>query len=81
MQDFKLPISTNVKESVQLNIPLDKATRRELIRETVTCVSAHVGESVTPKYFEEVTKELCEKVALLKYGKPPLWPEEVEFHY
>ena len=81
LQDFKLPSSANVRESVQLNISLDEATRRELIRETVTCVSAHVGVSVIPKHFEEVAKQLFEKVALLKDEKPPLWPEEVEFPY
>ena len=81
LQDFKLPSSANVRESVQLNISLDEATRRELIRETVTCVSAHVGVSVIPKHFEEVAKQLREKVALLKDEKPPLWPEEVEFPY
>ena len=65
---------------MQLNILLDEATRRQLIRETVTCVSAYAGESVTPRYFE-VAKQLCEKVALVKDEKPPLWPKEVEFHY
>ena len=76
-QDFKLPISSKVNEFVQQNRSLDESTRRQLIRETVTCVEAYVSS----KHFEEAAKQLCEKVPLLRDVKPPLWPDEIEFSY
>ena len=80
-QDFKLPISSKVNEFVQQSRSLDESTRRQLIRETVTCVQAYVGEHVSSKHFEEAAKQLCEKVPLLRDEKPPLWPDEIEFSY
>lgn len=80
-QDFKLPITAKIRECVKQNTALDEATRKQLIRETVTCVAAYVGERVTSKHFEDAAKQLCEAVPLLKDAKPPLWPEEVEFDY
>lgn len=80
-QDFKLPISSKVNEFVQQNRSLDESTRRQLIRETVTCVQAYVGEHVSSNHFEEAAKQLCEKVPLLRDVKPPLWPDEIEFSY
>ena len=71
-QDFKLTISSKVNEFVQQNRSLDESTRRQLIRETVTCVQAYVGEHVSSKHFEEAAKQLV---------KPPLWPDEIEFSY
>ena len=56
---------------MQKNIPLDESVRRQLIRETVTCVQAYVGEHVNSKSFEEVAKLLCEKVPLLRDERPP----------
>ncbi|XP_068756774.1 uncharacterized protein [Montipora capricornis] len=80
-QDFKLPISSKVNEFVQQSRSVDESTRRQLIRETVTCVQAYVGEHVSSKHFEEAAKQLCEKVPLLRDEKPPLWPDEIEFSY
>ena len=80
-QDFKVPIRAKILQCVKLNAALDEATRKQLIRETVTCVATYVGERVTCKHFEDAAKQLCDAVPLLKDAKPPLWPEEVEFDY
>lgn len=80
--DFKLPISAEVKECVQKKIPLDNSDRRQLIRESVTCLQAYVGDQhISSSCFEEATKQLCDKVPLLRDEKPPLWPNNLEFQY
>ena len=76
-QDFMLAISSKVNEFVQWNRSLDESTRRQLIRETVTCVQAYFIEHVSSKHFEEAAKQLCEKVPLLRDEKPPLWSDEI----
>ena len=60
---------------------IDDHSRKQLIRETVTCLQAYAGERITSKYFEEAAKQLCDEVPSLRDEKPPLWPDEVEFQY
>lgn len=80
--DFKLPVSAKVKECVQKKIPLDNSDRRQLIRESVTCLQAYVGDQhISSSCFEEAAKQLCDKVPLLQDEKPPLWPNNLEFQY
>lgn len=80
--DFKLPISAKVKECVQKKIPLDDSDRRQLIRESVTCLQAYVGDQhISSSCFEEAAKQLRDKVPLLWDEKPPLWPNNLEFQY
>ena len=81
-KDFKLPISAKVKECVQKKIPLDDNDRRQLIRESVTCLQAYVGDQqISSSHFEEAAKKLCDKVPLLRDEKPPLWCDDIEFQY
>ena len=80
--DFKLPISAKVKKCVQKKSPLDDSDRRQLIRESVTCLQAYFGgQHISSSCFEEAAKQLCDKVPLLRDEKPPLWPHDVEFQY
>lgn len=80
-QDFKFPISAKVKECVKKKISLDDNSRKQLIRESVTCLQANAGERITSKHFEEAAKQLCNEVPILMDEKPPLWPDEIEFQY
>ena len=69
-----------VKKCVEENILLDDATRRQLIRETVTCLVAYADqERLTSAHFTEVAKLLCKSVPVLCDEKPPSWPDDVEF--
>ena len=81
-RDLKLAISAKVKECVQKKIPLDNDDRRQLIRESVTCLQAYVGDQhISSSYFVEAAKQLCDKVPLLRDEKPPLWDDDVQFPY
>lgn len=82
-EDFKLPaLSVKVKKCVEGNMPLDDATRRQLIRDTVTCLVAYVGQKqLTSAHFTEASKLLCKTVPVLCDEKPPSWPAEVEFQF
>jgi len=72
---FKLPaLSVKVKKCVEENIPLNDATRRHLIRETVTSLVAY-------GYCTEVAKRLCKGVPVLCDEKPLSWPDEVEYQF
>ena len=80
-KDFKLPI-TKKEACMQKKIHLDNTDRRQLIRETVTCLQAYVGDQPTTSlHFEELAKKLCEKVPLLRDERPPLWCNDLDFHY
>ena len=81
MRDFKLPISDAVKKFVAEKTFLDDATRRQLIRDCVTCLKAYSGERLTSEHLTEAAKALCQEVPVLKDERPPLWPEDVEFEY
>lgn len=62
------------------NTPLDDANRRQLIRDCVTCLEAHVDcKHLTSEHFTEVAKQLCESVPLLRDEKPIHWPDDIEF--
>jgi len=82
--NFKLPISAKVIECVQKKIQLDDSDRRQLIRESVTClhIQPYLGDQhISSSCFEEAVKLLCDKVPLLRDEKPPLWPNNLEFQY
>lgn len=79
--DFKIPISDAVKKSIADNSVLDDASRRQLIRDSVTCLKAYAGEHLSSEHFTEAAKVLCKEVPVLQDEKPPLWPEDVDFQY
>lgn len=81
-ENFKLPISSKIKQCVKDNTPLDDANRRQLIRDCVTYLEAHVDcMQLTSEHFTEVAKQLCESVPLLCDEKPIHWPDNIEFQY
>lgn len=80
-RDFKLPISDVVKKFVAEKTFLDDATRRQLIRDCVTCLKAYSGERLTCEHFTEAAKALWQEVPVLKDERPSPWPEDVEFEY
>ena len=82
-EDFRLPgLSVKTKRCIKENVQLDDATRRQLIRETVTCMIAYAGEArLTTAHFTETAKRLCRSVPVLCDEKPPSWPDEVEFQF
>ena len=77
--DFKFPISLKVRECVKDEMPLDDTLRRQLIRESVTCLQAYVGEDLTSEHFTEAAQKLCKEVPVLQDKRPPLWPKDIEF--
>ena len=80
-QDYKLSISSKVKEFVQQSRPLDEGTRRQLIRETVTCVQAYIGEHVSSKHFEEADSRFHECCKLVKDTYVELLLRTVHVHF
>lgn len=80
-ENFKIPISDAVKKSVADNSFLDDATRRQLIRDCITCLKANYGEHLSSELFTEAAKHLCQEVPVLQDEKLPLWPENIEFQY
>lgn len=79
--DFKIPISDAMKKSIADNSVLDDASRRQLIRDSVTCLKAYAGEHRSSEHFTYAAKVLCKEVPVLQDEKPPLWPEDVDFQY
>lgn len=80
-KDFKIAISDAVKKCIEKNSFLDDVSRRQLIRDCVTCLKAHSGEHLTGEHFTEAAQLLCKEVPVMRDEKPPLWPEDVEFEY
>lgn len=70
-----------MKKSVADNSIFDDVSRRQLIRDSVTCLKAYAGEHLSSEHFTEAAKVLCKEVPVLQDEKPPLWPEDVDFGY
>lgn len=81
-EDFTLPISSKIKQCVEDNIPLNDASRRQLIRDCVNCLKAYVDhKQLTSGDFTEVAKQLCDRKPVLHNERHLNCPDDIEFLY